>query len=106
MCGKAPSLVTEDINILGVSMFYVGGYNLSHWIILSTRLRSKSDNLFFCRLGINCSNDDYWICGSKSSDECISAYYLCDGIKDCKVHRYYLILVVLGGWIEHSFWIV
>ena len=30
MCGKAPSLVTEDSNILGVSRLYVGGYNLSN----------------------------------------------------------------------------
>ena len=30
MCEKAPSLVTEDSNILGVSRLYVGGYNLSN----------------------------------------------------------------------------
>ena len=41
MCEKAPSLVTEDSNILGVSRLYVGGYNLSNWIILSRILRSK-----------------------------------------------------------------
>ena len=41
MCEKATSLVTEDSNILGVSRLYVGGYNLSNWIILSRILRSK-----------------------------------------------------------------
>ena len=30
MCGKAPSLVTEDSNTLGVTRLYVGGYNLSN----------------------------------------------------------------------------
>ena len=44
MCEKAPSLVTEDSNILGVSRLYVGGYNLSNWIILSRILRSKPYN--------------------------------------------------------------
>ena len=39
--GKAPSLVTKDGNILGISKLYVRGYPLSHWIVLSMRIWSK-----------------------------------------------------------------
>ena len=37
-----------------------------------------------CRVGIDCSAENVWTCGS----ECISRYYLCDGVTDCEVQSY------------------
>lgn len=45
--------------------------------------------LVIFRKGINCSDPDYWKCSDKKdgSDECIAAYFVCDGKKDCEVNR-------------------
>ena len=45
--------------------------------------------LIIIRRGINCSDPEYWKCSHKNdgSDECISAYFVCDGKKDCEVNR-------------------
>ena len=38
-----------------------------------------------CSVGINCTDADYWQCGQSDSDECISRYFVCDGVADCEV---------------------
>lgn len=38
-----------------------------------------------CSIGINCTDPDYWQCGQSDSDECISRYFVCDGVSDCEV---------------------
>ena len=45
---------------------------------------------FVCRVGVNCSSEDVWTCGGQGgeSGECISRYYLCDGVIDCEVENY------------------
>ena len=35
---------------------------------------------------ISCSDsENYWLCGVGEEEECISALYVCDGVKDCQV---------------------
>ena len=37
---------------------------------------------------ISCSgSEDYWLCGEGEEEECISALYVCDGVKDCEVRQ-------------------